>query len=132
MNSSPYNPEKRRTHLSQAGAAKIGEAQRNAKLERLVRGTGLDREEIERRLELGMSWCKAHGWRALRRCDQCKIRYIQASRQRKQAGQVVAELRQQSPALGAKVQTGRELEAQAGADRQLELRFEPTRARRVK
>jgi hypothetical protein len=97
-----------------------------------LKGTGLDREEIERRLELGMSWCKAHGWRALRRCDRCKIKYIQTSRQRKQAGQVVAELRQQSPALGAKVQTGRELEAQEGADRQLDFRFETTRAARAK
>lgn len=121
----PYKPVPPRKYLTKAGAKKIGQAQRRKKIERIVKGTGLSQEEVERKLDLGMGWCKAHGWRPWSRCDQCKIE--DTKKRRKKAAQVVSELREQSP-LGQLVKTGRELREQQ--ERQLAFSFEPKRSKR--
>lgn len=121
----PYKPDKPRKHLTKAGAAKIGQAQHKRKIERLVKATGLSESDVERKLALGMGWCKAHGWRPWARCDRCRIE--DTKKRRKKAAQVVSELREQSP-LGQLVQTGRELREQQ--ERQLSFSFEPKRSKR--
>lgn len=118
----PYIPVPPRKYLTKAGAKKIGQAQHKRKIERLVKATGLSDSEVERKLALGMGWCKAHGWRPWIRCDRCKIADTQ--KRRKKASQVVSELREHSP-LGQLVKTGRELREQQ--ERQLTLAFEPKR-----
>lgn len=114
-----YKPPPPRVKHTDEGKRRIASAQHALKVTRIAKATGLSRDEVAHKLELGLGYCPRHGWKPWPRCLECKSETAKKTRQKKRkltAPELVRELQKQQPVLASKVSTGAELEPRGQLD----------------